>query len=338
MNKSISLCMIIKDEAEQLKRCLASVKEVVDELIIVDTGSRDQSLDICRQFGAKVLSYEWTDHFADARNYGLQFARCDWILWMDADEKMDLKQMNLTQFLNNTNADVLSIPVINYYGEGEPVNPQNAFVLSQYRLFKNHAELRFKQNIHEYLQINDSNRIDHLLESEACIHHYGYLTNAVELKNKSLRNLTILKRNLNASDQDPWVYFHIANELQSIKAYELSVDFINASILGFLKNGQKPPAILYRLKYEILIRTDRYDEAWPGIEKAIELYPDYVDLYYLKGLILFAKNAYEESMNAFKHCLTLGESHPEYLILKGAGSFKAKEKLEQCSEKMKFNG
>ena len=338
MSKLISVCMIVKDEAEQLDQCLASITEIADELIIVDTGSTDHSPEICRHYGAKVVFYEWADHFADARNYGLQFATCEWILWLDADEVLDGKKTNLRQYLNNTDADILSIPVINYSGEEEPVDPNNAFVLSQYRLFRNDSQLRFIHHIHEHLNINESHKMDNLLEADICIHHYGYLTSSVESKKKSLRNLAILKKDLSGAGIDPWVYFHIANELQTLKAYEMSFHFINVSILGFLKNGQKPPAIIYRLKYEVLIQSNSYDEAWPGIEKAIELYPDYVDLHYLKGLILFAKNYYEESMNAFKHCLELGEDHPQYLILKGTGSFRAKEKFKQCHEKMGLIG
>ena len=338
MDKLLSVCMIVKNEAEQLNRCLASIKEVADELIIVDTGSTDDSPEICRRNGANVLFYEWKDHFADARNYGLTFATCEWILWLDADEVLDCIKTNLHQYLSNTHADILSIPVINYYGEDEPVDPNNAFVLSQYRLFRKDNQLKFIHNIHERLDINKSHKVEDLLESEICIHHYGYLNSSVESKEKSLRNLAILQKNLSGTEQDPWLYFHIANELQTLKAYKMSFNFINASILGFLKSGQKPPAILYRLKYELLINSHNYDEAWPGIDKAIELYPDYVDLHYLKGLILFAKSDYKESMNAFKHCLELGEDHTHYLILKGTGSFRASKKLKECHERIGLNG
>lgn len=338
MSKLISVCMIVKNEADRLDRCLTSIKEVADELIIVDTGSTDDSPEICRRYGANVHLYEWKDDFAAARNYGLPFATGEWILWLDADEVFEVSKTYLHQCLKNTHADILSIPVINYYGEDEPVNPNNAFVLSQYRLYRKDIQLKFIHNIHEQLDMNESHKVENLLESEICIHHFGYLNSSVKYKEKSLRNLAILQKNLSETEQDPWLYFHIANELQTLKAYEMSFNFINGSILGFLKSGQKPPAILYRLKYDLLINSHNYDEAWSGIDKVIELYPDYVDLHYLKGQILFAKGDYKESMKAFKHCLKLGEDHPHYLILKGTGSFRASDKIKQCHEKINLNG
>ncbi|MFG0216248.1 glycosyltransferase family 2 protein, partial [Brevibacillus porteri] len=80
----ISLCMIVKNEEECLHKCLDSVKDLVDEMIIVDTGSTDKTVEIGKSFGAVVHSYEWQDNFAEARNFGLEKATGDWILWMDA--------------------------------------------------------------------------------------------------------------------------------------------------------------------------------------------------------------------------------------------------------------
>jgi cellulose synthase/poly-beta-1,6-N-acetylglucosamine synthase-like glycosyltransferase len=83
---SLSLCMIVKNEEKYLARCLASLKPMVDEMIIVDTGSTDTTRDIAEVFGAKVFDYEWHDDFAAARNHSLEQAQGDWILVMDADE------------------------------------------------------------------------------------------------------------------------------------------------------------------------------------------------------------------------------------------------------------
>ncbi|MGC9064474.1 MAG: glycosyltransferase, partial [bacterium] len=82
---TITLCMIVKNEEEHLPNALNSVKDVVDEIIIVDTGSTDNTVEIAKSFGAKVYYYEWNDDFASARNEALKHATCDWILSMDAD-------------------------------------------------------------------------------------------------------------------------------------------------------------------------------------------------------------------------------------------------------------
>ena len=82
----LSLCMIVKDEEEMLPRCLAAVKPAVDEMIVVDTGSTDRTVEIAESFGARVLHHEWTGSFSDARNVSLEAATGDWIIYLDADE------------------------------------------------------------------------------------------------------------------------------------------------------------------------------------------------------------------------------------------------------------
>ena len=80
---SLSLCMIVKDEEKNLGRCLESIKDIVDEIIIVDTGSTDNTIKIAEKYGAKIFHYKWDNSFANARNYSLSKASKDWILlWM----------------------------------------------------------------------------------------------------------------------------------------------------------------------------------------------------------------------------------------------------------------
>jgi len=83
---SISLCMIMKNEAKRLRRCLISVRGLVDEIIIVDTGSTDNSCSIARSSGCKVVSQTWQQDFSRPRNLSIALAKCDWILIMDPDE------------------------------------------------------------------------------------------------------------------------------------------------------------------------------------------------------------------------------------------------------------
>lgn len=83
---TISLCMIVKDEEAVLKRCLESAKEIADEMIVVDTGSRDQTREIAEKEGARVYQFPWIDDFAAARNFSFSQAVMDYCLWLDADD------------------------------------------------------------------------------------------------------------------------------------------------------------------------------------------------------------------------------------------------------------
>src|SRR5207237_2451906 len=85
----VSLCMIVKNEEHNLADCLASVADLVDEVIIIDTGSTDRTKDIAAGFGARVFDFPWVDSFAAARNESLRHATGDWVFWMDGDDRLD---------------------------------------------------------------------------------------------------------------------------------------------------------------------------------------------------------------------------------------------------------
>ncbi|MDD2373005.1 MAG: glycosyltransferase family 2 protein, partial [Syntrophomonadaceae bacterium] len=91
---SLSLAMIVKDEESCIKRCLDSVINLVDEIIIVDTGSTDKTIEICRSYNAQVFHYSWNNNFAEARNFGLDKVTGDWVLWLDADEEVAPENRN----------------------------------------------------------------------------------------------------------------------------------------------------------------------------------------------------------------------------------------------------
>ncbi|BFT71738.1 glycosyltransferase family 2 protein [Paenibacillus sp. P36] len=100
---TVSLCMIVRDEERLIETCLRSVQGWIDEMIVVDTGSLDNTVQIARSMGASVLTYEWNNHFADARNYGLEHAKSDWILYLDADEELSpLGDFDLHRVLQET--------------------------------------------------------------------------------------------------------------------------------------------------------------------------------------------------------------------------------------------
>ena len=101
MKNEVSLCMIVKNEEYYLPRCLSSVNNIVDEVIIVDTGSTDKTVEIAKSFGAKVYFFPWNNNFSEARNESLKYASKEWILILDADDELYTEdQKNLIALLN----------------------------------------------------------------------------------------------------------------------------------------------------------------------------------------------------------------------------------------------
>ncbi|TQE91241.1 glycosyltransferase [Ureibacillus terrenus] len=333
---SISLCMIVKNEEDFIERCLKSVQNAVQEIIIVDTGSTDQTIEICKKYNASIFPYRWNHHFADARNFGLSKASGDWILWLDADEELETGHEEfLMENLKNKNVTMYYLPVINYYGESFPVDPEKAFLYHQPRLFQNHKGIQFYNRIHEtpiFPKNRDSSyTVDYL---KVPIHHYGYIEELTKKRGKGERNLQLIQEEYKDPNHSPWIEYHLANEYYRRGDYQKAFDYLNESIFRFLLNGVKPPSILYRLKYGILVDTNSFENALEGIDKAIALYPDYVDLHFLKGLIYYQTEKFSEALACFEKCLELGEQNSKYLILKGTGSFRAQQYKAQCLEKL----
>jgi glycosyltransferase involved in cell wall biosynthesis len=335
--KRLSLCMIVKDEEDCIGRCLASVKDMVDEIIIVDTGSTDRTKEICHTFGAQVHDFVWNNSFAEARNDSLQRATGDWILWLDADEEVDpTDRHRLRDILDQDTHDVMLIHLINYYGE--EVDPTKVFNMGQNRLFRNHKGFKFQNNIHEVLNIYDmlatTEQQERLGSIPIKVYHYGYLSPITTKKNKLKRNIDILKKELEKADFSPWVLYYLASEYYGAQQYEDAFEYINKAILAFMLEGHTPPAMIYKLKYTVLIQTGNIEGAWPSIEAAIKMYPTYVDLHYCKGVILYLKKMYPEALEALKECVNLGEENLDYLSLKGAGSFYALYYQGRCYQDM----
>lgn len=335
-NQRLSLCMIVKDEEKYISNCLNSVKDFVDEIIIVDTGSSDRTVEICKSFGAQVFKFPWNDSFSDARNFGIERATGDWILWLDADEEVDASDAYRLREILDSDEPLLSIHLINYYGDSPDSN--KTFDIAHTRLFQNHKGFKFMNKIHEMLNVNevfttpDDTPIIKTVPIK--VYHYGYLDDVNETKKKFERNFLMLEKELKQEDYSPWIEYHIASEYYRIQKYNEAFDYINRSIMGFLKQLKTPPSLLYRLKYSILISSGSIEGAWPGIERAVSLYPDYVDLHFYKGIILYAKDLFKEALEVFEHCVEIGEDNLQHLILKGVGSFQALYYKGCCLEKL----
>jgi glycosyltransferase involved in cell wall biosynthesis len=333
--RRLSLCMIVKDEEDCINRCLSSVKSVVDEMIIVDTGSSDRTVEICKSFGAKVFDFPWNGSFSDARNFGLERATGDWILWLDADEEVDASDVYKLRDILYFDDILLSVHLINFYGDRP--DPNQTFDIAHTRLFQNHKGFKFKNKIHETLNVDevfDTSERPIIKTVPIKLYHYGYLDSVNETKKKFERNLSMLEKELEQKDYSPWIEYHIASEYYRVKQYTKAFDYVNRSLIGFLKQLKTPPSLLYRLKYSILISAGSIDGAWPGIDRAVSLYPDYVDLHFYKGLILYVKNSFKEALEVFEHCLEMGEENLQHLTLKGVGSFQALYYKGCCLEKL----
>lgn len=330
--KKISACIIVHNEQKELPHCLASIRQIVDEIIVVDTGSTDRSKAIAKSYHAKVYDYEWSNDFAAARNFSLEKASGEWILYIDADERIDAAEaIILREVIEEEGLRLFGFKVVNYFGD-LPVQYEHANLVVQYRLFRKQG-VQFSNAIHEQLSFSSPMEAGQFRMLPVTIYHFGYLNHHIEEKDKLNRNIAILLSEKVKDSSNPWTDYHIANALyqlnEKVKAYE----FINMAITGFIVRKKIPPSLLYRLKYMIALDVQQLDGAGRSIDIALQLHPEYVDLYYYKGLILKQLGDDAAAIVAFDHALALGEIHLQHLTQVGAGSFLAAYEKGECLER-----
>lgn len=196
--KTLSVCLIVKNEEQFLAQCLRSVRDVAHQFIVVDTGSTDRTVEIAKEFGAEIYTYQWNDDFSAARNAALEHATCDWILMLDGDEEFPAEQHpKLLADMRNPGVLAFRLPLVNsgHETEGQSFVP---------RLFRNVPGAHFSGRIHEQvfpslLPFCKLWGLQTVMNTAAILHH-GYNSQVTRDRNKIERNLTLLRR---AYDENP---------------------------------------------------------------------------------------------------------------------------------------
>jgi tetratricopeptide (TPR) repeat protein len=210
----VSLCMIVRDGGAELGRCLASVKGVVDQIVVVDTGSKDDSIAVARSFGAEVIERPWRDDFAEARNHGLELARGRFVLVLDADEALQASDPEgLRQLLLRSDHVAWFMTVLSDLGRDDRLESN---IL---RLWRRSDEVRFRYPIHEQV-LPDLERVAaregrrFALLTDVKISHSGYTPQAIARQNKVERNQRLFDKAKAQYPDEPYVWFKYADFLR----------------------------------------------------------------------------------------------------------------------------
>lgn len=217
----LSLCMIVRDEEENLRDCLLPLYDSFDEIIVVDTGSRDQTPQLAKKMGAKIFHFPWQDDFSAARNVSLSYAQGDWIFWMDADDRITPNEAQKIREL--AGADVkraFSFKVVNQGTQKE---------FYQLRLFPKLPGVKFEGPIHEQVEGSLSRLGIEVEPKEIVINHLGY-ADWERRRRKDLRDLKILKEWLAKNRDDFYSGFQLASTYDAIGEPEKALELTRRSL------------------------------------------------------------------------------------------------------------
>lgn len=306
MNK-ITFCIISRNEEENIERCLKSIKDVADEIIVVDTGSVDHTVDIALKYGAKVIEDEWKDDFSFHRNKSIENATGDWIFFIDCDEELDENSKDtLIKVINDEKYIAYSIYVKNVMGYYKDLT------FTSIRLFKNDKDLRFRGRIHEQIvySILEKYGRERIGNANIYLLHYGYNPEVVNVRPKVKRNFEILKK-YTEEEKDGFYYYNLGTEYlrigefkEALKNYLKSLELTNPA------SGYGP--ILVKKTITLLIQEGRYKEAYEQLKYYKELYKDYKDLIFLEYLCLYNSGFYSKAYEVVKRYKEMPESPAFY--------------------------
>ncbi|AET66037.1 glycosyl transferase [Desulfosporosinus orientis DSM 765] len=301
--ETVCLCMIVKDEEECILSAINSALDLIDELIVIDTGSSDCTPQLALEAGAKLFPFRWAEDFSLARNFALKQASSDWILILDADEVLDtINSKTFCSLLSNREVEGYFIRIKSILDSTMRVSNDEVV-----RLFRNKQDYRFEGAIHEQIapSILRTNQGRGLASSPITISHYGYLKEHLDSKDKFLRNTAILKQELRQNPDNPFWHYclgleyyqqsfvyeglnHLNNALKRMTGQEgYFEDVLLNTALGYLHLGENRTIISF-------------------ITKALSMYPNQGDFYYLLGLAHLQESHYSQGVMNLEKSLSVG--------------------------------
>jgi len=309
---SLSVCLIVRDEERLIAGCLESIQAIADQIVVVDTGSVDGTERIARQFDAEVYSSLWKNDFSAARNVSLSYATGDWILWLDADERLMPESLPKLAALCRRGLEpvLYNVNIKNLQKDGH-----NYALSRSHRLFNNRPGIRFTGQIHE--QISPSAFKIGAVEKESgiWIYHTGYSFTGEQAEKKEHRNRQILENYVIREPENAFAHFTLAQH------YDLNGELDNAlrhykRVEELRQFGPGLSAALYNAMGDTYFRLNDFRSAQRCVNQSIEKWPLQVGAYYLMYKIAVAEKdnpAVIHWLERLETNLQKIETAPEYL-------------------------
>jgi glycosyltransferase involved in cell wall biosynthesis len=303
IKQTVTLCMIVKNEADCLLSSIQSVQTLVDEIIVIDTGSTDNTPQLAMELGAKVYQFDWIKDFSAARNFSLRHASSNWILVLDADEVLEaVDPPFFFELLKDNQVEGYFLYVKNIL---EPTLGQSGDQVV--RLFRNKPEYQFEGAIHEQVTpaILRMNKGKGLAPAHLTIHHTGYLKDRLNSKNKFARNCEIIQNELLRDSDNPFLLYCLGLEFYQQNSIENGLKHMTKALVrlsgreGYFEDVLLNIALGYLLLNEI-------NQLINFITKVLTMYPDHTDFLFLRGTAYFYSKKYCETILDLERCLQIG--------------------------------
>lgn len=298
----LALCMIVRDSSRTLRACLSSVVPWVDELIVVDTGSLDDTRQIAAEFHARVVEFPWCDDFAAARNESLRHAAAPWLFWMDSDDTIDAENgLKLRELANGPLETGPTAYVMQVHCPG-PAGSAECTVVDHVKMFRNDPRLRFEGRIHEQI-LPAIRRIDGSVEwTDIFVAHSGVEHTLEAKRRKQERDLRLLEMELAERPEHPFVLFNLGMTYADMEQSEPAVRYLKRCLLAS-SIAESHVRKAYALLVGSLIQLGQDVEARQILGRGRELYPDDPELFFRLGILEHRTKNYAAAIEAYRGAL-----------------------------------
>jgi O-antigen biosynthesis protein len=324
----LSLCMIVRDSSRTLPACLESIRPWVDEMVIVDTGSTDETPRIVEDFGGRLSRFPWCDDFSAARNESLGPARGEWLFWMDSDDTIPPecgRKLRELAYGEHDPSVLGYIMQVHCPGGGED-GSHDVTAVDHVKLFRNRPDLRFEGRIHEQILPAIRRAGGDVGWTDLFVVHSGSDQSPEAQARKRERDLRILGLEFRERPDHPFTLFNLGMTYADGERYEEAVDYLRRSIA---RSG--PDESHLRKAYALLVyaqmQLGRREEAGATCRRARDLFPDDAELRFRQGVLLHDLGCLEEAARAYQDVLENREERHFSSVDRGIFGFKARQNL-----------
>ena len=333
----LSLCMIVRDSARTLPACLESVRPWVDEMVIVDTGSVDETPRIVESFGGRLFHFPWCDDFSAARNESLRHARGDWLFWMDSDDTIPPACGRGVRTLVDRDVPphVLGyIMQVHCPGAAEDGVPDyDVTMVDHVKLFRNRPELRFDHRIHEQILPAIRAAGGEVAWTDLYVVHSGSDQSPAGQAKKLERDLRILNLELAERPEHPFTLFNLGMTYCHASKFAEAVDYLRR---GIARSGPGEPHL--RKAFALLVfawmRLGRQGEAMDASQRGRALFPRDTELQFREGVLLHELGRLDEARNAYLDAMNQGDERHFSSVDRSLRGFKARQNLAVLANDM----
>jgi len=302
----ISACVIVKNEEKNIRQWLDGVKDIADEMIVVDTGSTDRTVELAQAGGAIVYHFAWRNDFAAAKNYALERAKGNWIIFLDADEYFTVQARQAIRSVLEEIHGVQKIVGITspLYNIDLDSGGEVTSVATQKRIFRNLKKLRYEGRVHEHLAYH-SKKAARYLDADLPIYHTGYSARLTREKNE--RNLKLLLEDIKAAGgEKPWHYGYLSIVYFNLDMYERAIHYARLAIRAKVENQREMHIKQYWIWFLSEVRRGAGDETLRQvIDMALRDAPDFPDFIGESALLDFQAGNYVQADPKMSHLLEL---------------------------------